>query len=42
VDWEIPLTSVTARYYYLRVTTASNVSGSEGLTAWTAPVWTGR
>jgi hypothetical protein len=42
VDWDITLTSASARYYYLRVTTASNVSGSEGLTAWTAPVWTGR
>ena len=42
VDWEVTLTSETAHYYYLRVTTASNVSGSEGLTAWTAPVWTGR
>jgi len=42
VDWEVTLTSETAHYYYLRVTTASNVSGAEGLTAWTAPVWTGR
>jgi len=42
VDWEVTLNSATARYYYLRVTTASNVSGGEGLTAWTAPVWTGR
>ena len=42
VDWEVILNSATARYYYVRVTTASNVSGSEGLTAWTAPVWTGR
>ena len=42
VDWEVSLTSTTASYYYLRVTTASNVSGGEGITAWTAPVWTGR
>jgi len=42
VDWEVTLNSETARYYYVRVTTASNVSGGEGLTAWTAPVWTGR
>ena len=42
VDWEVRLNSETARYYYVRVTTASNVSGGEGLTAWTAPVWTGR
>jgi hypothetical protein len=42
VDWEVTLTSTTAHYYYVRVTTASNVSGGEGLTAWTAPVWTGR
>ena len=42
VDWKVTLTSRTARYYYVRVTTASNVSGGEGVTAWTAPVWTGR
>ena len=42
VDWEVTLESDTARYYYMRVTTASNVSGGEGITAWTAPVWTRR
>lgn len=42
VDWKVTLTSTTAHYYYVRVTTVSNVSGSEGVTAWTAPVWTGR
>jgi len=30
------------RYYYVRVTTASDFAGVEGVTAWTAPVWTGR
>lgn len=39
---EITFSSNTAHYFYLRVTTASNVSGGEGVTAWTAPVWTGR
>lgn len=30
------------RYFFLRVTTASPLNGDvEGLTAWTAPVWTG-
>lgn len=42
VDWTVTLESDTARYYYLRVTTASGLDGSEGVTAWTAPVWTGR
>ncbi len=41
-DDEITFSSDTAHYFYLRVTTASNVSGGEGVTAWTAPVWTGR
>lgn len=41
-DWEVTLESGTSHYYYLRVTTASNASGGEGVTAWTAPVWTGR
>ncbi len=41
-DQKITLNSESAHYFYLRVTTASNVSGSEGVTAWTAPVWTGR
>ncbi|HAY84034.1 MAG TPA: hypothetical protein DCY42_03655 [Chloroflexi bacterium] len=42
VEWHVTLTSDTAHYYFARVTTASNVSGGEGITAWTAPVWTGR
>ena len=42
VEWHVTLTSDTAHYYFVRVTTASNVSGGEGVTAWTAPIWTGR
>ena len=42
VDWSVALRSTTSRYYYVRVTTASDVSGGPGVTAWTAPVWTGR
>ena len=42
VQWTTTLTSDSAHYFYVRVTTASNLSGVEGLTAWTAPVWTGR
>jgi hypothetical protein len=41
VDLTIKLPSTGAHYYYVRVTTASNLEGEEGLTAWTAPVWTG-
>ena len=41
VSWEVDLSSTTARYYFVRVFTASNVTGTEGVTAWTAPVWTG-
>lgn len=40
-DWTVTLTSQTAHYFYLRISTASNVSGGPGVTAWTAPVWTG-
>ena len=42
VDLNVPLNSDSAHYYYLRVTTASNLDGVPGVTAWTAPVWTGR
>ena len=42
VDVSVQLSSSTARYYYVRVTTASDVSGGPGVTAWTAPIWTGR
>ena len=41
-DWTVTLGSQTAHYFYLRISTASNVSGGPGATAWTAPVWTGR
>ncbi|UCE44990.1 MAG: CehA/McbA family metallohydrolase [Methanobacteriota archaeon] len=41
VEWTTTLTSDSASYFYIRVTTASNLSGEEGVTAWTAPVWTG-
>ena len=36
VTWAPAVSSATARYFFLRVTTG------DGLTAWTAPVWTGR
>jgi hypothetical protein len=39
---EITIESEDAHYFYLRVYTASNLTGEEGITAWTAPVWTGR
>ncbi len=50
VDWTITLTSDTAHYFYVRVSTASSLSnvlaadafGGEGVMAVTAPVWTGR
>ena len=42
VDLTITLTSATAHYYFVRVTTASDHTGAPGVTAWTAPVWTGR
>lgn len=42
VNWQVRLSSETARYFYVRVSTASNLPGSAGVTAWTAPVWTGR
>ncbi|HEX7392662.1 MAG TPA: CehA/McbA family metallohydrolase [Thermoplasmata archaeon] len=41
-DWEVSFESDSSHYYYVRVTTASALSGGEGITAWTAPVWTGR
>ena len=41
-DWSVTLESDTARYYYVRVGTASVLTGGDGVTAWTAPVWTGR
>lgn len=41
VDLSLTLSSESAHYFYVRVTTASNLYGEAGLTAWTAPVWTG-
>ncbi len=42
VEWLVELDASAATYFYARVYTASNVTGGPGLTAWTAPVWTGR
>lgn len=51
VDLTITLNSVSAHYFYLRVSTASELlsmsynhlaGDRSGVTAWTAPVWTGR
>jgi hypothetical protein len=42
VDLTVTLTSESANYFYLRVSTASVLDGGPGVTAWTAPVWTGR
>ena len=43
VQLDIDLVDADARYFFVRVTTASplNELGVEGVTAWTAPVWTG-
>lgn len=40
-DWTVTLTSEDASYYFVRVYTGSNELGIPGVTAWTAPVWTG-
>jgi len=40
-DWSVTLDSVGASYYFVRVYTESNEVGLPGVTAWTAPVWTG-
>ncbi len=37
-----PTVGDDVRWVYLRVTTASDVSGAPGVTAWTAPVWVER
>ena len=42
VDLTVTLSSNSAHYYYIRVTTATGLDGLPGATAWTAPVWTGR
>lgn len=41
LDWTVTLTSEDASYYYVRVYTESGAEGLPGVTAWTAPVWTG-
>jgi len=41
VEWTVSLPADDARYFYVRVSTASNVPGEQGLTAWSAPIWTG-
>lgn len=38
VSWE---SDGSDKYYYIRVSTMSNELGEVGVTAWTAPVWTG-
>lgn len=40
VAWTPTVSSETARYLYLRVSTASGADDVPGPTAWTAPVWT--
>ena len=42
VTWVQALPKSGASFYWVRVTTASGFWGNEGVTAWTAPVWTGR
>jgi hypothetical protein len=42
VEWTVELPSEDASYFYVRASTASNVPGEEGLTAWPASIWTGR
>lgn len=37
-----PTVGDDVRWVYLRVTTASDVSGAPGVTAWTAPIWVER
>ena len=41
VHWDLQVSPDSARYFYLRVSTASSLPGLAGVTAWTAPVWTG-
>jgi hypothetical protein len=41
VELTVDIDSDDARYFYVRVTTASPLEGSAGVTAWTSPVWTG-
>jgi hypothetical protein len=42
VDVVVDISSEDARYFYIRISTASNIDGGEGYTAWSSPVWTGR
>jgi hypothetical protein len=43
INWTASGLPADAAYFFVRVSTASNdVTGMEGVTAWTAPVWTGR
>ena len=43
VTWKVAALPAKARYFWVRVSTASDdVNGRPGVTAWTAPVWTGR
>jgi hypothetical protein len=43
ISWTVTLDSIDARYFFVRVTTASPLNeDAPGVTAWTAPVWTGR
>lgn len=42
VSWTPTVPSSDERYFWVRVTTASDFWGDQGVTAWTAPVWTGR
>jgi len=42
LDLTVELSSETAKYFYVRVHTVSPLNGTvPGVTAWTAPVWTG-
>jgi hypothetical protein len=38
-DWTTSLPSSGGHYFYLRVSTASSITGGPGVTAWTAPIW---
>jgi len=43
ITWTVKGLPTTARYFWVRVSTASDdVNMRPGVTAWTAPVWTGR
>ncbi len=43
INWTVSGLPADAAYFFVRVSTASNdVTGLAGVTAWTAPVWTGR